>query len=126
MSNNITVAEKQQETLTLVDDSEILSNKEPRHPDSPKAYNKKQCCRTNESEGDERGISVPMVAQGEIVLAESEIDDAEQWTFLDSVPEIMECRICYNVFESPQLLTCCSSNICKKCIENHLQRETLL
>ena len=48
--------------------------------------------------------------------------DAGQWIFLDSVPDFMKCKICSNVFESPQLLSCCGTNICKKCMERHVQR----
>jgi hypothetical protein len=44
---------------------------------------------------------------------ESEIEG--QWVFLDTVPDFMKCRICNCVFESPQLLSCCGTNICKKC-----------
>ena len=33
--------------------------------------------------------------------------DADQWIFLDSVPDYMICRICMNVFQSPQLISCC-------------------
>ena len=48
--------------------------------------------------------------------------DAGQWIFLDSVPDFMKCKICSNVFESPQLLSCCGTNICKKCMERHVQQ----
>ena len=49
-----------------------------------------------------------------------------QWVFLDTVHEFMKCRICSGVFESPQLLSCCGMNICKKCMAHYLQRlETL-
>ena len=48
------------------------------------------------------------------------IDD--QWVFLDTVPDFMTCRICSGVFESPQLLSCCGTNICKKCMDRHLQQ----
>ena len=51
---------------------------------------------------------------------ESEIDG--QWIFLDTVPDFMKCKICSSVFESPQLLSCCGTNICKKCMDRHLQR----
>ena len=47
------------------------------------------------------------------------IDD--QWVFLDTVPDFMTCKICSGVFESPQLLSCCGTNICKKCMDHHLQ-----
>ena len=45
-----------------------------------------------------------------------------QWTFLDTVPDFMTCKICSGVFESPQLLSCCGTNVCKKCMDRHLQR----
>ena len=51
---------------------------------------------------------------------ESETDG--QWIFLDTVPDFMKCKICSSVFESPQLLSCCGTNICKKCMDRHLQR----
>ena len=55
---------------------------------------------------------------------ESETDD--QWIFLDTVPDFMKCKICSSVFESPQLLSCCGTNICKKCMDRHLQRLAML
>ena len=46
-------------------------------------------------------------------------------TFLD-VPDYMKCNIvCYNVYEAPQLLTCCGKSICKQCIHSHLQRAAI-
>ena len=54
----------------------------------------------------------------------SEID--RQWVFLQNVPDIMQCNICCNVFESPQLLTCCSRSICKTCIEKYFRRAEAL
>jgi hypothetical protein len=51
---------------------------------------------------------------------ESEIES--QWVFLDTIPDFMKCKICSYVFESPQLLSCCGTNICKKCMDRHLQR----
>ena len=55
---------------------------------------------------------------------ESETDG--QWIFLDTVPDFMKCKICSSVFESPQLLSCCGTNICKKCMDRHLQRLAML
>ena len=40
-----------------------------------------------------------------------ELELGGQWVFLDSVHEFMKCRICSGVFESPQLLSCCGTNI---------------
>ena len=59
-----------------------------------------------------------------ISCKESETDD--QWIFLDTVPDFMKCKICSSVFESPQLLSCCGTNICKKCMDRHLQRLAML
>ena len=50
------------------------------------------------------------------------------WVFVDQeeVPEYMKCNIiCCNVFAAPQLLTCCGKNVCKRCIESHVQRAAL-
>ena len=48
------------------------------------------------------------------------------WVFLEDVRDYMKCDICCNVYEAPQLLTCCGRSICKKCIEHHLQRAAVL
>ena len=53
-------------------------------------------------------------------------ETGSQWTFLDTVPNFMKCKICCDVFESPQLLSCCGTNVCKKCMESHLQRLAIL
>ena len=49
------------------------------------------------------------------------------WVFLEDVPDFMKCNlICCNVYEEPQLLTCCGRSVCKKCIERHIQRTAVL
>ena len=51
-----------------------------------------------------------------------EAETDSQWIILDTVPDFMKYKICSSVFESPQLLSCCGTNICKKCMDRHLQR----
>jgi hypothetical protein len=55
-----------------------------------------------------------------------EEDMEKEWIFLDIVPDVMKCKICSGVLESPQLLSCCGTNICKKCMNRHLQRLAML
>ena len=55
-----------------------------------------------------------------------EEDMEKEWIFLDFVPNSMKCKICYHILESPQLISCCYTNICKKCMARHLQRCALL
>ena len=54
-------------------------------------------------------------------------DSKINWIFLKEVPEYMKCNVvCCNIFEEPQLLSCCGRNICKKCIESHIRRVSSL
>ena len=54
-------------------------------------------------------------------------DQETDWVYLEDVPDYMKCTIiCCNVFEAPQLLTCCGRSICKQCIEFHIQRTAVL
>lgn len=89
-----------------------------------KTGSKKKPCDTSDNE------NVDAFRRSEHLKKETEDQDLEmnngEWTFLDKIPDIMECRICYSVFESPQLLTCCCRSICKKCIESHFQRTAQL
>ena len=49
-------------------------------------------------------------------------DSKINWSFVREVPDYMKCNVCFNIFVEPQLLSCCGRNICKHCIENHIQR----
>ena len=63
----------------------------------------------------------------EQALNETDEDSNINWTFLREVPEYMKCNIiCCNIFVEPQLLSCCGKNICKKCIECHIRRISVL
>ena len=53
---------------------------------------------------------------------EANEDSKINWSFLREVPEYMKCNVCFSIFVEPQLLSCCGRNICKQCIENHIQR----
>ena len=55
-----------------------------------------------------------------------EEDVEKEWVFLDTVPDFMNCRICGGVFKLPQLLSCCGTKICKKCMARHLQRRAIV
>ena len=58
---------------------------------------------------------------------EANKDSKIDWIFLKEVPEFMKCNvICCNIFVEPQLLSCCGRNICKICIESHIQRVSSL
>ena len=58
---------------------------------------------------------------------ENEQMQQNDWVYREETPEYMKCNIiCCNVFEAPQLLTCCGKNVCKRCIESHIQRAALL
>ena len=54
-------------------------------------------------------------------------DEIRDWVYLEDVPDYLKCNIiCCSVFDEPQLLKCCGRNICKRCIDSHLQRASLL
>ena len=68
--------------------------------------------------------NIPQAPTGQASCKEAETDS--QWIFLDTVPDFMKCKICSSIFESPQLLSCCGINICKKCMDQYLQRLAML
>ena len=76
---------------------------------------------------EEAGQSHPALSSNATTSCRAlELELDGQWVFLDIVHEFMKCRICRGVFESPQLLSCCGTNICKNCIARHLQQRTTL
>ena len=85
----------------------------------------------NESEDHHTEKNAQTSAQSEVCVQKSENVDSEdsgpmKWTYVEEVPDIMLCKICCDVFESPQFLTCCGMSICKECIEKHIQRAARL
>ena len=88
---------------------------DPTHHDiitsKPKGFNTKQA-----------GQNRPPSSNATTSCRDLELELGGQWVFLDTVHEFMKCRICSGVFQSPQLLSCCGTNICKKCMVRYLQR----
>ena len=103
----------------------LLADKE----ESKKIVEKKATDDTNNSgESDHDSTERAGIPPINTTKQDEDSDSAsrEQWTFLEKIPEIMMCKICCNIFESPRLLTCCSTGICKRCIERHLQTSARL
>ena len=92
-----------------------------------KTESKKKVESDEDSNSDEPKISSDV--QQEATATPGDVDNEQihqsDWVFVDQeeVPEYMKCNIiCCNVFVAPQLLTCCGKNVCKRCIDSHVQR----
>ena len=106
-------------TKTLDDiDRHPPTKSEPQNVTSSNIFNPEQKIFTLKQAGQNAPHSGNMTAPHKDLEPESD----SPWIFLDTVPDFMKCRICNDVFESPQLLSCCGTNICKMCMDRHLQR----
>ena len=45
------------------------------------------------------------------------------YDFIDEVSEELKCTICLQVFQDPNLTSCCGNRYCRKCIEKIVQQK---
>ena len=93
---------------------------------------KKKILHEEDNVSDNPRNAIPNAANDHDTTNTADNDESDQiqqgdWVFIEEVPEYMKCNIiCCNIFVAPQLLSCCGTNACKRCIESYLQRAALL